>query len=482
MSTNKLIYGLFGLAYGLFGWCAFVFMAVSGCRKNTFDTKDLLVYAPPGTSAYNVIAGGNIALIRSTILAGTGTAFPVLLTRPFNQDVEVTAKIDTGLVRVYDSLYNVTSPSLPAGAFQLANNGRATVKAGQSQSGDSLRVQLTDASNIMTGTNIYIIPVVLASASNGVPVSGTRQVMYVKVNIASIATGLVSLDGTGSVSILLNNVGGVNTGTDMIYLRTVLNQSITKAVTANAAVNTALVDTYNSKNGTHYQAFPDGSYQLVKAGATIPANAVVSADSIQIQLPDLSKFITGTDYLLPVTLKDGGSPDSPPVDGSKNVVYVVLSIFVNNVDPANPVASGTVISRTAWSVAASSDDNGAAGQALDGDNSTSWFSGFGLPQWLRLDMGASYTVKGFSIVPNYMYGSNYCGILNMDVLSSNDGTVWKLEGKYVGTATAGSSSAGNPDIKHVKFVTPVTARYFKFNVTQSTDGWYAGMAELNGIE
>lgn len=70
----------------------------------------------------------------------------------------------------------------------------------------------------------------------------------------------------------------------------------------------------------------------------------------------------------------------------------------------------------------------------------------------------------------------------MEVYSSTNGTTWKLEGYYVGTTTSAGSTVANPDIKNVRFLTPVTARYFKFNITKTTDGSYAGMAELNALE
>lgn len=474
MRTTKILYTLTGLLFA--GLCTFF----SSCSKDEVNIKELYAYAAAGSSAYN-LQSGSIALIRSTILSGSGTSFPVLLSRAFEKDVEVTAKIDTSLIRLYDSVYRVTSPRFPAGAFGLAGNGKVTIRAGKDRSEDSLQIALLSATAIPPGTTVYTIPVSLVSASNNIPVSSARQVMFVKLTVASVAAGIRSTDNTASVNVVLQNINGVNTGQDLVYLRSILNQGISKPVTSTVRINTDLVQSYNVTNGTSYQVFPAGSYQLEKATATIAVNTVLSGDSVRIKLTNLAAFAGGTDYLLPVELVEDTALDSPPADATKKVVYILLSVFVNNVDPANATVTGTSISRTGWSVTASGSYAGnAISRVLDGNNATAWDSDGRMPAWVQLDMGTSKTVKGFPIVPSYEYRTD--DFVNMEVYSSTNGTVWKLEGKYMGTATSAGSSAASPDIKTVRFISPVTARYFKFNITKTTDGNYAGMAELNAVE
>ncbi|MGC4037569.1 MAG: DUF1735 domain-containing protein [Chitinophagaceae bacterium] len=447
------------------------------CKKDSLDTKEVLAYTPVGTGAYNVLSG-QISIFRQTILSSAGTSFPVLLTGPFEKDVTITVKIDTSLISLYDSIYKIKSPRVPAGAFRLVSN-TVTVKANNASSVDSIQLQVDNASNIPAGNTVYTVPVALVSADNQIKVSATRQIMFYRVTVTSTSIGLRSLNGTNSETITLSNVGGVNTGSDKVYLQTSLNIPIAKNTSATAQINSALVASYNTKNGTNYQTFPDGSYAFEKATAAIPANKTISTDSIAIHFPDLSKFNVGTDYLLPVELIENGDPATPPVDQTKKVAYIVLNIFVNNVDPSNPAVSGSVADRTAWQVSASSSYRPVE-QAIDGDNATVWDSESNLPQWLQLDMGSIKTVKGFSIVPNYEYRDD--DFLAMKIYSSNDGSVWKLEGEYEGTATDPSSDESNPDIKNVSFIKPVTARYFKFTVTQSNNDSYTGMGELNAIE
>jgi hypothetical protein len=85
------------------------------------------------------------------------------------------------------------------------------------------------------------------------------------------------------------------------------------------------------------------------------------------------------------------------------------------------------------------------------------------------------------MIPGYRYRSE--DFIRMEVLSSNEGQSWKFEGAYAGTPTDPSSSAANPDVKQLKFRAPVKARYFKFNITRSTNAsYYSSVAEIYGIK
>ncbi len=455
------------------------------CKKSDDGgLKDTYAYVSPGSSSYNVLSGSNISLVRNTVLSSTYSAFPVLLTRPFSHDVQITAKIDTGLVRIYDSIYNdVTSLRPPDGAFMLSNNGKVTIKAGQISSQDSLKVVLSDVSKIPAATNTYIIPVVLNATDNGIPLSDTRQIMYVKVSVTSVQAGIRSLNNTNVVDVILNNINGVNTGTNTIYLRGVLNKAISQKVTVTVKNNNELINAYNTANGTNYLAFPTGSFQLSKPNATIPENATISADSITVMLTDLNAFTTsGKNYILPVQVVDDANASSPVIDTTKNIVYVRVNVSINNIDPANSGLTGTTISRTTWNVTSSSSYSTtySVAKLIYGQNATAWISNGILPAWVQLDMGSSNTVKGFSIIPCYAYIPG--DFIVMQVLSSSNGTTWNLEGTYRGTPTNASSTSTKPDTKTVKFVNPVTARYFKFNIINATSGDLTGIGELNALK
>lgn len=184
-------------------------------------------------------------------------------------------------------------------------------------------------------------------------------------------------------------------------------------------------------------------------------------------------------YLLPVEVVEDGNPDMPPVDEDRGVAYIRLTVVENNIDGSNSGLEGTPMDRTGWSVTVSSVyGSGVGDQMLDGNAATAWTSNSDQTHEVVLDMGASRQVKGFLITPNYVYRSE--NITKMNVYSSLNGTDWKLEGLYNGTAPSGS--AANPDIKTIRFYRAVNARFFRFEILESNGQSYTGIGELNGVE
>ncbi|MBO9594622.1 MAG: DUF1735 domain-containing protein [Niabella sp.] len=439
---------------------------------DVYITGDVLVYAAPGNQGYNVLNGGNFAVLQSTVLPGANTSFPVMLSRAADKDVQVTGIIDTSMLAAYDSAYGTKALRFNTGAFKLNNDGVVTIKAGQTSSSDSIQIVLADTTGIKFSTP-YVIPVRLSASSGNIPISASRKIMYVKTAIAkvfsAVSSGLLVVNGGYTVS----DKRGPTVG-----FPATINVSVSKTITLSFTDDAGLVPAYNAANKTNYAAMPAGSYTMINNTVTIGAGATASSDSVKIGFSDLSAFTPGTSYLLPVRIKD--ESDVAPQAGN-NVKYVILSAFLTNIDPSNSGLTGAIMNRTGWSVTASGSYSAyGVARILDGDNKSSWDSDGKLPAWVQLNMGSVKTVKGFRIVPNYDFTTD--DFLNMEIFSSNDGNSWISEGKYAGTPVSGSSSAANPDIKTVRFFTPVTARYFKFNITKTTDGKYAGMGELNAIE
>jgi len=67
-----------------------------------------------------------------------------------------------------------------------------------------------------------------------------------------------------------------------------------------------------------------------------------------------------------------------------------------------------------------------------------------MPAWIQIDMKSKQPVKGFSLVPNYIYRTEY--ILSMEIMSSHNGVYWISQGTYQGGPTAQNTIATNPDI------------------------------------
>lgn len=450
--------------------------AVYSCKKSDLlNTSELRVYAASGNLAYNIIQG-NFNIIGTQVSAGPGTSFPVLLSRPVDRDVEVSLSIDTSLVRVYDSINKLTTPSakIPGGAFGLQQNGLITIPAGQTASSSVAQVELKNAGLLTEGTS-YIVPIVITNANNGVPVSTSRNVIFLKTQLKVIKAGISSLANTNTLSVVLNKANNTVTGPDALYLKALLNDQLVGSTQITVEDAPSLLAAYNQQTGKNFIQMPALSYKLEKSSAIIPEKAMSSSDSVVIRLPNLQLFQTGNNYLLPIQLKTAKNQSADlSLDNAKKVVYIEISVFENNIDPFNTALTGTAIPHTGWSVTASDSFGSAyaADKSIDNNTNTSWLAS-GIPQWLQLNIGTIKTIKGFNINSASLFGSYFGDITEMEVYSSKDGVSWKLEGIFKSPASA---------TKTVKFLTPVTAQYFRFNITQTDDEFYVGIGELNAVE
>lgn len=438
--------------------------------------KDLSAYGTiPVNSGDIVIA--NMNLVYPDV---SGVGFKALLAGAAKAEVVVTAKIDPNpdLLKIYDDLYRAHSPALPASLFKVAGNGKILIKAGQTESGDSIKVQLNDVSGLALGNYTYVVPITLESNQEAVQLKSKVMFVRFKVSVVNSNISITGLNGASEFN--LSNSSNLDR---KILIQGSISTELRQPVEVTVAGETsmAFVNAYNSAHKTNYKPFPTDGYQLLSSSITIPANQKTSVENIQLQLADLSHFNLSDSYLMAVKIKDNVIA-GPPADPQKNTVVIILG--ANNVDGSNRGLVGTVIDRTGWVVktlGSYHDEPLPAENMLDGSNQTSWVSDGVLPQWITLDMAVVQPVKGFSIVPNYMF-INTVDFLDMEIQSSNDGITWKSEGTYSGMPTADESSPANPDLKTVKFITPVTARYFRFNVTRTTIGSYTGIAELYGIK
>jgi hypothetical protein len=119
---------------------------------------------------------------------------------------------------------------------------------------------------------------------------------------------------------------------------------------------------------------------------------------------------------------------------------------------------------------------------LDGNATTAWRSSNSATaaKWVSIDMGSTRQIKGIQISPNYVsVNENATGIR---VSTSEDNITWTTQGNWKGTGPVTGSSATNPDLKGINFIRPVTARYFRLDITSWVSTNRVGIGELNVIE
>lgn len=125
--------------------------------------------------------------------------------------------------------------------------------------------------------------------------------------------------------------------------------------------------------------------------------------------------------------------------------------------PYNNVATGKAAT-------ASSQRSGyEAAKAVDGSTSTRWYSSSGGTQWLRIDLGTSYSVDKI-VIP--WYSSDYAKAYQ--VQTSTDGSSW---------TTVYSTSSGSSGTKTHTF-SARTARYVRIYCTSSNSSGGYGITEL----
>jgi hypothetical protein len=95
----------------------------------------------------------------------------------------------------------------------------------------------------------------------------------------------------------------------------------------------------------------------------------------------------------------------------------------------------------------------AAANAVDGSTSTRWSSAFADPQWLRVDLGARYTLSSIVLKWETAFAVAY------QLQVSNDATTW---------TTVYSTGAGHGGTETLQPTSPATGRYLRLYCTQRT--------------
>ncbi|MBP7767026.1 discoidin domain-containing protein [Candidatus Saccharibacteria bacterium] len=168
---------------------------------------------------------------------------------------------------------------------------------------------------------------------------------------------------------------------------------------------------------------------------------------------------------------------SDPVSGQTKACYVGPDVTTTPVN-TNPTPSGLTNACTGTNVAlsktASSSSNElstlAASRAFDGlktvksvQDGSRWSSAFSSPQWLQVDLGASYKINCVYIDWDYASGRDY------DVQISTNGTTWTTVKTVGGSKTYGIANFPNFN---------TTARYVRIYGKVSNTQWGYSIWEL----
>jgi hypothetical protein len=112
----------------------------------------------------------------------------------------------------------------------------------------------------------------------------------------------------------------------------------------------------------------------------------------------------------------GGGPNAGTVSGGQmNIDWVA----VYNKPPSGGGGTGTNLAQGKPTTASSVENAGTpAANATDGNTATRWSSAFSDPQWLRVDLGQSYTLNHVTLIWEAAYARAY------QIQTSPDGATW----------------------------------------------------------
>ena len=447
------------------------------CREDdttVASSKDALqIYLQANNNKDQVLISTPIPILQGKFLADNNDLFFAVATREVtsNTQLTVTAESDISFIEAYKKQYGKTLPLLPKGSYSIPEI--INIPAGKSMSDKMLALTWKDPSVIKDKNATYLLPVSIKSMDNkNATLTSNRNTIFVEVKFNEVSYSFKTSTGKTTDDVLFNKAGNtvLISGANP-KLSASLNSIINTDTSIKIGIDNSLVSVYNSTNGTQFQMLPESTYKLSTTSLNI-AKGNTSSNELEIQFTDaMAQLDAQKQYLLPVK-----SSTQSGLPTANDVVYLKISIFLNNVNSGTPVI-GNTIDRSNWSITANSEYESDASMMLDGDASTGWISSFNNSSSVTLGMGTSRTLKGFSLTPTYLYGIYALFPQYFTIYTSNDGINWTKQGTYENDGNIGGSPQ-NPYIGWVSFIEPVKTRYVKFDNISS----FKGIGELNAIE
>jgi hypothetical protein len=215
------------------------------------------------------------------------------------------------------------------------------------------------------------------------------------------------------------------------------------------AVDPALVDSFNLKNGTNYAILPPVSYQLEKLETDIPAGEV-SSIPLQLTIKTVGGLEPSKDYLFPISIRQTDA--SIPVNDSLRTAFFQIR------------GEYREFNRPVWKLLETSslETTNPGLNAFDNNLTTSWHTQWrtakpGHPHYVRVDMSETHNVHGFYFVPSNNTPTGNPQKVHVEV--SMDGNGWTNTGTFTFQNTYNKQT--------FYLGTPVEAKYFKFVVDSS---------------
>lgn len=249
-----------------------------------------------------------------------------------------------------------------------------------------------------------------------------------------------------------------------------------KTTKVSFGINNNYVDEYNAQNGTNYISLDENILAIENQSLTIAKGNIESADSLTLCIPKENILsVEEGNYLIPIEIKEtDGLPRTELTE--RNIYHLTLNVKFRNILFAteaemNGIAT-LVTDKSDWSikyVGVNTMPN--INKIIDGNNLTysnvRWNSG----DYFELDLGQVHnTLMGLYLNFNF----SYYGWRDIHVSVSEDGAKW------IGMGDDNVSTSDQ--IRAVKFLSPIKARYIRFEPITQPQYSYIFMSEVSIYE
>ena len=207
-------------------------------------------------------------------------------------------------------------------------------------------------------------------------------------------------------------------------------------ITVTAAVNSSLVESYNSSHGTEYIAFPEELVDMTKASVTIPTGSFISVDSLLLEVPENKAIeLSAADYLLPLKLTQAtnGRPSAVKTSTIWIEVNCEYREIKDNMEESEIEGARVEEARSGWTASSSVlsadfssifDSNTATGVQFQGNGAS-----------IVIDIQKSHVLTGLC----FSTGGGSIIINSMNVELSEDMESWANLGSAISMANDNNS-------------------------------------------
>ncbi|EHQ25229.1 DUF1735 domain-containing protein [Mucilaginibacter paludis] len=309
-------------------------IGIASCKKSMSDADSLQSKFASGMVSY--VEQGNVLALNGNNYSFTPNhiGVPITLTNGAKTNDTVTSVVDPSLVSQYNQIYLEKNPTIPQGAFQVSHQGAFPIASGSTQAKDSLYVLLNDGSQLKDST-AYLVPVTLA-AKKGSKLKYSVfffKVFVTKGDLKAKMYGVGIVNGTSANRLSSGALQAYYfTVPDSIKLRTTLTTlfpahdvNVQATMLTQSEISAAL-----KKEGFPGIPVPDNTGALTKDLVTIPANSLLSRDSITLKFPNKANLAKSQWYFTGVKIVtyNGSQYGVPPVANDSSRVYI--RFFLSN--------------------------------------------------------------------------------------------------------------------------------------------------------